>query len=263
MHGADGDMAAYRFDVFVENLEGQTTLLDCGLGAVQLRFGSDEHTKLMRQSAGLRPLRNPVADSLDFLAFVPERQNCGRRAIEHGNRVAAILGIAVHVSHHGTEQSIGLCADLVGGAVIDPQSSRSPPNVDAQALPGKWLLKDALSQVAGEKETIGATATQGSKKSEMSNTDILRFVHDYEVEYNLLVFGDGRGQCGEQLCMCDQVAILQRGTNVLEDEPQHCALRLRQPGLPAEPHYIAVLLPGRQPPCIHDLFPFREQENAR
>ena len=53
---------------------------------------------------------------------------------------------------------------------------------------------------------------------------------------------------------------LQPGTNALEDRPQHLALRLRQPGLSAEPRDIAIRLPVLQLPCIDHLLPFGEKK---
>src|SRR6266446_7331490 len=51
VHGTDRDVTANGFDVFIENLEGQTGLLDGGLGAIELRRRSDEYAEFMRQHA--------------------------------------------------------------------------------------------------------------------------------------------------------------------------------------------------------------------
>ena len=78
----------------------------------------------------------------------------------------------------------------MGGAVIDAQGARAPPDVHAKGLPGEWLLEDALAEVAGEKERVGPTVPQGGKEPKMGDADVLRLVHDREVEHHLLGLRD-------------------------------------------------------------------------
>lgn len=52
-----------------------------------------------------------------------------RWAVEDGNRIAAVLAVAIQVVHARVEQLVRLRADLVGGGVIDAQAARTPPDV--------------------------------------------------------------------------------------------------------------------------------------
>ena len=102
--------------------------------------------------------------------------------------------VAIHVGHYGAEQAVRLRADLVGGAVIDAQGSRTPTDVHSEGLPREGLLEDALPEVAGKKQSVGSIGTQGGKEPKVGDADILRLVHHREVERHLLVFRDRRCQ---------------------------------------------------------------------
>ena len=153
-----------------------------GLRAIQLRRGSNEDADLVRQHACLCAFGNPVANRLDFLVLAPERLNCRRRTVENGNRIAAVLAVAIHVGHDGAEQAIRLRADLVRGAIVDAQSARAAANIDAERLPRERLLEDALAEVAGKEQRIGTAAAQRGQEPQVGDADILRLVHDREVE---------------------------------------------------------------------------------
>ena len=160
----------------------------------------------------------------------------------------------------GTEQAVRLRADLVGGAIVDAQGARAAADVHAERLPRERLLEDALAEVAGEEQSVGPPAAQRGEEPKVGDADVLRLVHDREVEHHLLGLRDRRRERGEQLRVGDQPARLQPGTNALEDGPQHLALRFREPRLSAEARDIAIRLPVLQLPGIDDLLPFREQE---
>ena len=49
--------------------------------------------------------------------------------------------------------------------------------------------------------------------------------------------------------------------NRIKHRPQRLPLRVRQPGLAAQPLHVAVVLPILQLPRINDLLPFAEQES--
>ena len=178
------------FDVLIENLEWHARLLCRSLRAIQLRCGSNEYAELVWQHACLCVFRDPVADRRDLLVFALERVNRRRRAVEDRNRIAPVLAVAIHVGHDRAEQTVRLRADLVGGAIVDAQGARAPADVDAEGLPGEGLLEDALAEVAGEKESVGSTAAQGGEEPEMGDADVLRLVHDREVEDHLLALRD-------------------------------------------------------------------------
>ncbi len=95
------------------------------------------------------------ADVADLVLLGLERPNRRRRAVEHGDGVAAVLAVAVHIGHLRPEQPVRLHADLVGGAVVDAQGAGAAADVHAEGLPGERLLEDALAEVAGEEQRVG------------------------------------------------------------------------------------------------------------
>ena len=121
-------------------------------------------------------------------------------------------------------------------------------------------MEDALAEVTGEEQGVGTTATEGSEESQSRNADVLRFVHDGEVERRVLGFGQHRRQGGEQTGMRGELPLLQSSAHPLEDGPQHRSLGLGQPGLATEPGDIAIRLPCFQLPGIHHLLPFGEEK---
>ncbi len=68
------------------------------------------------------------------------------------------------------------------------------------------------------------------------------------------------GQAGEQPGVRDQFLCIQGLAHLLKDSPQHCPLRLWQPGFATQPCDIAVVRPGGQLPGIDHLIPFGEQK---
>ena len=154
----------------------------------------DKHAEFVRHHARFRAFGNPIADKRRFLALALERANLGRRAVENGNRIAPILAVAIHVGHDRAQKAVRLRADLMGSAIIDAQGARASADIDAQSLPRERLLEDALPEIAGEKERVGATSPQGGKEPDMGDADILRLVHDREIEDGLLGFRYRGGQ---------------------------------------------------------------------
>ena len=69
VHGADRNVTARRFDMFIENLEWHPAPFCGGFAPIQLRLRSDKQAEFVRQHARLCLFRKPVADRLDFLAF--------------------------------------------------------------------------------------------------------------------------------------------------------------------------------------------------
>src|SRR5271165_6877034 len=68
-----------------------------GARTIELRRRADKHSEFVRHHASFGALRNPIADKRRFLALALERPNHGRGAIEHRNRVAPILIVAIHI----------------------------------------------------------------------------------------------------------------------------------------------------------------------
>ena len=144
-------------------------------------------------SSAMKKLRSVTSVPMQTLIFKPNgwldafyQELCRPRAVEHGDRIAPVLAVAIHVGHDRAEQTIRLRTDLMGSAVIDAQGAGASPDIHAEGLPGEGLLEDALAQVAREKEGIGATSAQGGKEPEMGDANVLRLVDDREVEKHVL-----------------------------------------------------------------------------
>lgn len=75
MHGADSNIPAHCLNMFIENLVGETCRPDCGFSAIDLRFGADKHTEPVRLHAVLGTFVYPLADCLNFFAFVSQGVN--------------------------------------------------------------------------------------------------------------------------------------------------------------------------------------------
>lgn len=88
-------MPAGSLDMFIENLESHARFRNGGSRTVQLRCGSDEYGELVRQHTGPRLFRDPLPDRVDLLALRLERLNRRGRAVEHGDRIAPVLRVAV------------------------------------------------------------------------------------------------------------------------------------------------------------------------
>jgi hypothetical protein len=69
-------------------------------------------------------------------------------------------------------------SDLMRSPIIDAQGEGSSADVQPQRPPGKWLLEDALSQVAGEEDAIGAIARKSAKKPSFRHPKVLCLI-DY------------------------------------------------------------------------------------
>src|SRR5271169_5677844 len=114
MHGANRDVAAGGFNMLVENLECYIRFFDSGTCTIQLCCRSDKHAKFVRKHTTLGPFCDPSADRLDLLAFILERANHWWRTVEHRDRIAPVLGVAVNVDHDRAEQTVRLPTNLVG-----------------------------------------------------------------------------------------------------------------------------------------------------
>src|SRR6266481_1096214 len=147
-------MAARGLDVFIENLGCHSRVLCGGSSAVQLRFRSDKHAELMGQDPSLCLFSNPVADHRDLRTFTLQRVNHRWWPVEYGNRVVPVLAIAIHVGYDRGEEAVRLGADLVGGAVVDPQGARATSDVHADGFPRERLLEDTLTQIASEEKGV-------------------------------------------------------------------------------------------------------------
>ena len=65
-----------------------------------------------------------------------------------------------------------------------------PRDTYAQGLPREGLLENALPKIAGEKKSVRPTSTKGGKEPEVGEANVLRFVHDREIEHNFIILRD-------------------------------------------------------------------------
>lgn len=163
----------------------------------------------MRHHALGNPPSQPLPDRFGFPLPAVEDQDGRFRAVEDGNDAAPLFRVPVHVGQLGTEEAVGLHADLVGRPVVDPQGPGAPPDIDAQRLPGEGLLEDSLAQVAGEEQAVRLSGPEGGEEPQLLDADVLRLVDvtylfviciDRPVGYPLgpitfYLVGIGNGRC--------------------------------------------------------------------
>ena len=139
----------------------------------------------------------PSLDGGGFGNLIGGDLNLRRRAVEDGDGAFALFGIAVDVGDFGSEKEVGLAADLVGGAVVDLKSGGAATHINAQGLPGEWLLEDALAKIAGEEEGVAAVGGESGEEAELGDIEVLRFIHDYEIERVFAFLGQRASEAGE------------------------------------------------------------------
>ena len=119
----------------------------------------------MGDDAFVIPIAEPLADRLGFFIGAFQNSDFGCRPIKHRNRSDAFFRDSIDIGQFGTEQSVGLRADLVGGSVIDVQRPGSATNINTERLPGKRLLKNPLPKIAREKQAIRSSCSKRGEKS--------------------------------------------------------------------------------------------------
>jgi hypothetical protein len=138
----------------IKNVEGNASDR-CSFGCTfELSLRSDEESNLVRCHASGHHLFDPTRDRLAFALFVLQLSNGGRRAIKHRDGVGSVVAVTVNIRDAGAEQSICLHANLVRGPIVDSQGLAAAANVNAERLPRKRLLKDALRKVACEEQRV-------------------------------------------------------------------------------------------------------------
>ena len=148
----------------------------------------------------------------------------------------------------------------MGGAVVDAQGPRPPPNIDAQGFPGKRLLKNPLTKVSGEEKSVGPPPSQGRKQPQLGDIDILGLIHHRISKRKILALGNDPCHFAEHLGIADQLACHEQLANLGKDQPEQQPLLFRQPGFTAQPSNVPVCLPGLKLPGIHHLFPFAQEK---
>ena len=55
-------------------------------------------------------------------------------------------------------------------------------NIDAESPPGERLLKDPLTEIAGEEQSVGPAGAERGQEPQFGNSHILRLIDDDEIE---------------------------------------------------------------------------------
>ncbi len=69
-------------------------------------------------------------------------------------------------------------------------------------------MKNPLSQVSGKEESVRTIASQGSKKTKLRDTDILRFVYYGKIEWRIILIDKFFRQRCEDLGLRNQSLLL-------------------------------------------------------
>ena len=248
VHCADGDVV--RVDLCVlGHGEG------CGpsscygvLGPPQLFLGAHENADLGGLIALHEPTPDPFSNTVDLVLRAVDDMNLRVRAVEHRDRPRPTLLVAVDIGDSAGQQPVGVGADLVGRAVVDPEGVRAAAQVDAERLPGEGLEKDALAEVAGEEKAVGSPGGLAREKAQLGDADVLGLVDDDEVEGRLRAFGEAR----EEVRPGNQATCIEPLTFPGEDRPQRLALLTADAGLAAEARNLAMGVPVADPPGVDD-----------
>ena len=134
----------------------------------------------------------------------------------------------------------------------------SPTDIDTERFPGKRLLKNALAQIAGEKEAIGAFASEDREESHFGNPNVLRFIDYHKVERSFATVCEVVGNATEHFRPGDEMTTREFGANPFENRPQEVSLLGAEAGLAPKARRIPVRFPCLQLPGIDDVRPLPE-----
>jgi hypothetical protein len=91
-------------------------------------------------------------------------------------------------------------------------------------FPREGLLEDALAQVAGEEQAVGAPLAERSQEAQFSHIQIRRLVDDREVEGPGLAGHQVLGDAAQQHGPGEQPLLGELRLGALEDRPERLAL---------------------------------------
>ena len=144
----------------------------------QLVCASDEDADFGRCDPVRTCLPHEFCDVGDLLRLVLYNSDRGRRTIEDGHRAGAIIAQAVDIPNDGRDQTVRDLPDLMRGAIIDLERRRPAADVDAEPLPREGLLKDALSEIAGEEQRVRPLGRNRREEAQLGDAEVLRLVDD-------------------------------------------------------------------------------------
>ncbi len=143
----------------------------------------------------------------------------------------------------------------MGCPVVDPESRRPAPHVDAEGFPGEWRLEDALTQVSREEQGVWTVSRQCVQETKLGDIHILCFIHDDEIVGRGIAASELFSDRGQYHGRGKHAAVPKPLLRLFEDPPELKPLLFTEAGLPAQSGDVAILIPGRQVPGIHDISP--------
>ena len=102
-------------------------------------------------------------------------------------------------------------------SIVEFESLRSSPDINAQRLPGKRRLENPLSQVTCEKEAVWPFVAQRSKKTQLGDTDVLRLINNCEVERRISTIRELLRKQAEHVGPGHQTSVLKFGLDPFKD----------------------------------------------
>ena len=208
VHRTDGDGAVFDLHLVAELNRSGSSNFQRSPCPLEFGLGADKDTDLVWLAPFAQPLRDPRPDSIRLLAWILALLNQRRRPVEHRNGSAPPFGIAIDIGHRGRKQAIRMQADLVRGAIVDPKRERSPAHVEPECLPGKWLLENALTEIAGEEQPVRPGTGKDTEKPRFSDAEILAFIDNRMVEGPLLARSKFIGHAPENLATLRGLALM-------------------------------------------------------
>ena len=185
MHRTYRYTVLYRLDAFIQNLKRKPSVANRCARSVQLLRRPHEHHDFTSTYAFVSAFLQPCSDSLTFFLISLENAYCWRLSIKSRDCSPSILDVAIDIGDFGIQQTIRLRPDLMGRSIVEFESPRFPPDIDSQCFLGKWRLENPLSQITCKKEAIGPLIAPCRKKTQLGDTDVLRFIHDCEIKRRL------------------------------------------------------------------------------
>src|SRR5215471_6231101 len=120
----------------------------------QLSVRSYENANLSGLNSIGNRLGDPMAHSGGFSVDVGISGNEGIWPIENRNGTEPLLITAIDVAHDVRQQAICSLANLMRSPIVHFQYLCVSAHVDTKRGPGKWLLKNALSEIASKEYCV-------------------------------------------------------------------------------------------------------------
>src|SRR5258705_13246315 len=116
---------------------------------------------------------------------------------------------------------MGLSANLVGCAVFNAQCTRSSSHIDAKRPPRERRLKDSLSQIACEKETVRVVPNECRYEAQLRHAYILSLIHDDKIKRSVAAaVRKVLSRLGKRTRDSDEPLVGESRSYTLEDRPQ-------------------------------------------